>query len=80
MVNGRISLIVYLGAWLVILFCLVGFVVLAYGDHEAPAELRVALTAAFGIITGGHIMPPIANKATNDTLDQVNHDLGRDAQ
>ena len=77
MVNGRISLIVYAGAWFAIMLCLIGFIVLAYNSKEAPAELGIALTAAFGIITGSHIMPPITNKATTSTLEKVNSDLKR---
>ena len=77
MVNGRISLIVYIGSWVAIMLCLIGFIVLAYNSKEAPAELRIALTAAFGIITGSHIMPPITSKATNSTLQKVNTDLKR---
>jgi len=77
MVNGRISLIVYVGAWVSILLCIVGFIVLAYNSKEAPAELRIALTAAFGIVTGSHIMPPITRKATESTLGKVETDLKR---
>ena len=77
MINGRLSLIVYIGAWCASLLCIVGFIVLAYAEKEAPTELGIALTAAFGIITGSHIMPPITNKATTETLQKVNHDLKR---
>lgn len=77
MVNGRLSLIVYVGAWAAILMCIAGFIVLAYHDREAPTELRIALTAAFGIITGSHIMPPITRRATESTLKQVETDLKR---
>jgi len=77
MVNGRVSLIIYIGAWVSIILCIVGFIVLAATGHDSPPELQVAMTAAFGIIAGSHIMPPITRKATESTLTKVETDLKR---
>ena len=77
MVNGRASLAIYVGAWVAIILCIIGFIVLAATDHDSPPELQIAMTAAFGIIAGSHIMPPITRKATESTLDKVDHDLKR---
>jgi hypothetical protein len=64
MVNGAVSRIVYIGAFVCILACIAGIIILAVTDHETPNELMLALTACLGIVGGSHILPPISDAAT----------------
>lgn len=78
MVNGSTSRLIYLGAWVCILACIIGIVILSVSDHETPGALMIAMTGAFGVITGSHIVsPPITREATEKTLTKVERDLGR---
>ena len=71
MVNGATSRIIYIGAWVAILSCIVGFILLAALGHDSPPELMSAMTAAFGVIAGSHLIPPIAQRATQRALDLI---------
>lgn len=70
MVNGVTSRIIYIGAWASIMLCIIGYIVLAALDNDAPVELQMAMTASFGVIAGSHIMPPIGRKASNVILER----------
>lgn len=77
MVNGATSRLIYFGAWVCVLTCIIGIIVLAMDDHSTPNELMLALTACLGILGGSHLMPPMSRKATETTLDQSQRDLGK---
>lgn len=68
MVNGRASLAIYVGAWVAVLAVIIGSVVVAIAHADAPPILMIALSAAFGILGGAHIMPPMSKGATEKTL------------
>ena len=59
MVNGPSSRIIYFGAWACVLLCVVGYIVLSVLEHAAPPELQTAMVAAFGVIAGAHVKPPV---------------------
>ena len=71
MVNGRTSLAIYIGAWVTVLACIIGSVIVAITESETPTILMVAMTSAFGILAGSHIMPPISRDATRRAIDRT---------
>ena len=68
MVNGRASLAIYIGAWVCVIACIIGIVILAVGEHPVPDELKYFGGAALGIVGGAHIAPPISKDATERVL------------
>lgn len=58
MINGRVSTILYSGAWLAI-FMLISVVgVLSYNSKPIPDDLSYALISLVSFIVGTHVSPP----------------------
>ena len=58
MVNGTLSRILYVGAFVLTGICVVGYIILAMLARTIPGELAAAFTASLALIAGSHITPP----------------------
>lgn len=58
MINGRVSTILYVGAWVTI-FLLISVVgVLSYNEKPIPEDLSYAMISLVSFIVGTHVSPP----------------------
>jgi len=78
MVNGATSRLIYFGAWLCNLTCIIGIIVLAMAGHDTPNELMLAMTACLGIVGGSHLTPPLSKAATEVTLRKSQEASGKE--
>lgn len=58
MINGTTSKILYFGAFITLIICTVGIVILAFGEHTVPEDLKTITAGIFGILAGAHIAAP----------------------
>lgn len=64
MINGTLSKIIYIGAYLMSAICLVGYFLLKSLDKPIDPELWIAFGASIGIVGGAHLKPPVNTSAT----------------
>lgn len=60
MVNGTLSRILYLGAIILILACIVGIIAHGLTDRPVPYELTGVLSSCLAFLFGAHVRPPIS--------------------
>jgi len=68
MVNGTLSRILYIGAFVCMGLCIIGYIVLAVAVKPVPAELGIAFTGSLALVAGSHITPPNVKKTTDGAV------------